>query len=300
MTSTRFCFTTNNPTPAAEQAIISLLQSDGVRYGIFGRERGANGTPHLQGFLIFHQNRRFNAVRGLLPGSHIERARGTSVQARDYCKKDGDFTEHGDFPDTQGRRSDLEELLEWATAFESEHGRPPSSPDVAVHHPRAFLKYPRFSRLCELRAKPIDLFGTQDLILRDWQTELEEELTQAADNRSIMFYVDEDGGKGKSWFIRYMLTKRPDDVQCLSIGKRDDIAYIVDPRRSIFLFNVPRDQMEFLQYSVLESLKDQILISTKYMGKTKMWSRSPHVIVFSNEQPNEHKLSADRLIVRNI
>ena len=70
---------------------------------------------HLQGFVQFSKKQRMHQVRGHLGGrAHVERMRGTPTQARDYCRKDGDYTESGNFvssgrpkgdPDEQGALS---------------------------------------------------------------------------------------------------------------------------------------------------------------------------------------------------
>lgn len=290
----RWCFTLNNFTPEQVELILSLFDQPITRYGIFGKETGASGTPHLQGFVIFHTNQRFDAVRALLRGAHCEVARGTSIQAREYCKKDGDFTERGSFPDSHGKRNDLAELLEWGDDFIRTSGRAPTQRDVAKHRPRDFLKYPRAIELFQLRAPPPVI---QQGELTHWQSELVQELEDPADDRKIIFYVDYEGNNGKSWLQRYMLSHVP-GVQLLSIGKRDDIAHTIDTSNRIFLFNVPRDCMQYLQYTVLESLKDKVVFSPKYASTMKIFTSPVHVVVFCNEDVDRSKLSNDRIIER--
>lgn len=294
---TRWVFTHNNYTPGSEDLIKSVLESDHVRYGVFGREVGDTGTRHLQGFVIFNSNQRFNAVRGVLPRCHIERACGTSQQARDYCKKDGDFFETGTFPESQGKRNDLDALFKWADEFQATHGRPPSEREIAVQHPKEFCKYPRLVHTIRVRAAPVEL---QTGELREWQTGLEEELEQPADDRKVIFYVDTEGGKGKSWFQNWYYTKYPYTTQLLGIGKRDDLCYMIQETNKTFLFNVPRGAMEFLQYNVLEQLKDRVVISGKYQSMPKFLYNRPHVVVFCNEAPDETKMSSDRFDIRNL
>lgn len=87
-----FVFTTNNYSDADQQRLRDLAADPGVRYVVFGRERGESGTPHLQGFVYFKNPRAFAATSRVLGGhSHVEPAYGTNSQAADYCKKDGDF-----------------------------------------------------------------------------------------------------------------------------------------------------------------------------------------------------------------
>ena len=119
-------------------------------------------------------------------------------------------------------------------------------------------------------------------------------------DRAILFYVDSEGGKGKTWFQRYMLTKFPDDVQILSIGKRDDVAHALDPRKRIFLFNVPRGGMEFFNYTTVEQLKDRMVFSPKYDSRTKIWKTKVHVVVFCNEEPDLIKMTNDRYVIVNL
>jgi len=80
------------------------------KYLIWQAERGANNTPHLQGYVLFNAPKRFSTVKKFLPSAHWEPRNGTHEQARDYCSKeethiDGPWTV-GDEP-AQGTRTDL-------------------------------------------------------------------------------------------------------------------------------------------------------------------------------------------------
>lgn len=96
---TRFwCFTVNNPTEADGQHIEEAHDKGQLEYLVIGREVGAEGTPHLQGYLILKKQGRMSAVRKMLPRAHLEQAKGTPEQASDYCKKDCDYREWGVLP----------------------------------------------------------------------------------------------------------------------------------------------------------------------------------------------------------
>jgi len=136
--------------------------------------------------------------------------------------------------------------------------------------------------------------------LNPWQEALHDSLIVDADDRSISFFVDEAGGKGKTYFCRYMLSKYPDRVQVLGLGKRDDLAFAVDVSKCIFLFNIPRSGMEHFQYSVVEMIKDRLIFSPKYASLTKVLSKNVHVVVFCNEYPDREKLSTDRYIITEL
>lgn len=296
--SNRFCFTWNNY-PADYAAILhNVFSEQNIEYLVFGRETApTTGTLHLQGFVIFSERRRINAVRGFLPGCHVEVARGTTTQAVDYCKKDADFEEYGTIPvNQQGRRSDIETYTKWLVDFDGY----PTEREVAVAFAPLYMRYrENCLRLREFFCKKPEL---QVGDYRDgWQTDLALSLDEdCTDDRKVIFYVDEEGGKGKSWFIRKFISDHIDFTQYLSIGKRDDLAFAIDETKSCFLFNIPRGQMEFLSYPILEMLKDRMIFSTKYQSRTKVLATIPHVIVFSNEMPDEGKLTVDRYDIRLI
>jgi len=295
----RWVFTLNNYT---EEELLALHHIDGhVDYLVFAKEVGENGTPHLQGYVCFPDQKRLNAVKEILGNRcHVEVSRGTPDQASKYCKKPttlaSDIYEYGTLPGPQGRRTDLNNFFEWGKEFIDEHGRPPVTPEAARLHPEVVTKYPRCTKTLRMMFEPTIPEGAE---LRPWQQELNDELEAPADDRSIIFYVDEQGNKGKSWFQRWFTDTHP-FAQMLAPGKRDDIAHAVDESKSVFLFNVCRDQMQYLQYTVIEALKDKTVFSPKYMSTMKRLQTTPHVVVFSNEYPDMTKLSEDRYVIRNI
>lgn len=98
-----WCFTINNPTGNDEWEIEALKTQ--CEYLVVGRERGEEGTPHLQGFVILETKKSLRQMKQILTRAHLESRRGTVKQASDYCKKDGDFTEYGNLPITAAEKT---------------------------------------------------------------------------------------------------------------------------------------------------------------------------------------------------
>ncbi len=292
--STRWCFTINNYTPAD---ITRLCQLE-TRYLIFGREVGENGTPHLQGYVEFTERKRFNSAKAAIgPTAHLETAKGSAEHNREYCSKDGNFEEFGEPAiKSKGKRTDWEALHDWLQDL----GRTPSKRELIREFPGLYARYA--ARLEDIVAafRPPPRF-TEVGPRPGWQEQLHDRLLEGdEDDRCIIFNVDPVGGNGKTWFCRYMLQEKPDDVQYLRIGKRDDLAHAIDETKSIFLIDVPRGQMEYLQYSILEMLKDRLIFSPKYNSRTKVLTKTPAVCVFSNEEPDMDALTSDRYTVINL
>ncbi len=288
-------WTLNNPTEDECQSLADAFEAGSIEYLVFGRETGESGTPHLQGYTIFESPIRFTTVKNRL-GSHrfhLAVSRGSPEQNKEYCTKDGDFEEFGTLPPpTQGRRTDLDRVYEWGDQFANDNGRPPTTPEVAREFPSTLTRYPGVVRIMRLRFEGEPLERGENL--QQWQQDLEDHLAEEPNDREIRFYVDNEGGKGKSWFVRYYLSKYPETTQMLSIGRRDDLAHVVKIQTKVFLVLVPKNQMEYLQYSVLEQIKDRLVFSPKYNSEVKRLLHTPHVVVFSNEDPDYDKLTEDR------
>nr|AKV62260.1 putative spliced replication initiation protein [Didemnum sp. Sea Squirt associated virus] len=274
-------YTLNNPTgDEISKAEGLFLSTPGVIYHVFGKETGDSGTFHLQGYVIFSQRKRLGQLREIFPRGHFEVSRGSPHQASDYCKKEGDFKEFGSLPpQAQGKRTDWERLREYVEQL----GRRPLERDLILEFPNLVGASYNIShdlhpqkRVANGSGKPTPRIPRQP---------------------AIEFIVDPEGNSGKTWFCQYMITQHPDSVQYLRIAKRDDLTFAIDETRTIFLFDVPRGQMEFLQYNVLEQIKDRLIFSPKYSSTLKILTSNVHCVVFSNEEPDVSQLSSDRLRV---
>lgn len=94
----RYCFTLNNYTEDEFQGIKNSVEALG-EYGVIGEESGELGTPHLQGFVCFRKRVSFQTCKDRLNSRcHVEVARGSPRQNREYCIKGGKYWEHGECP----------------------------------------------------------------------------------------------------------------------------------------------------------------------------------------------------------
>jgi len=113
MGSRAVCWTLNNPEYEDEHYGEILANSNDVRYSVFRRERGVNGTIHLQGYTEWKRPRRYTTLFKLIGNCHAETRHGTRDQARNYCidtDKEGEClqppVEVGEWIAGQGNRSD--------------------------------------------------------------------------------------------------------------------------------------------------------------------------------------------------
>lgn len=135
-----------------------------------------------------------------------------------------------------------------------------------------------------------------------WQKEILKIISTIPDNRTIYWYWSAEGKTGKTTFTNYLAVTH-NAILCPS--KTNDafhrIAKAFDENEAIDLvvFDVPRCSIEFINYSVIEKIKDGQVVSGKYEGAQCVFP-SPHVIIFANEQPSYSQLSSDRWVVTNI
>lgn len=104
--SKNWMFTINNPSEGEYPELKSTMQ-----YLIYQKEKGLEGTEHLQGYVVLRAKSRLAAVSKLFPRAHLEVRKGSHEQARDYCSKEasrigGAPMSFGEEP-AQGKRSDL-------------------------------------------------------------------------------------------------------------------------------------------------------------------------------------------------
>lgn len=105
-----YCFTVNNYTADDEECVRAIATC--AQYTICGKEVGEEcGTPHLQGYVYFANQRSFRSVSKALPRARLCVADGTAEQNRVYCTKQAaePWLESGVMP-TQGKRNDIEEV----------------------------------------------------------------------------------------------------------------------------------------------------------------------------------------------
>ena len=126
----KYQLTINNPIEhgySHDQIKSKLLELGDILYWCMADEIGLESqTPHTHIYLHFENDRSLNRIKKLFPEAHIEIAKGSAIDNRNYIQKMGkwkddpksdtsipdSFEESGEMPDEpgQGFRSDLHEM----------------------------------------------------------------------------------------------------------------------------------------------------------------------------------------------
>lgn len=294
----RWIIVVNNWT---QQEYEDLIASAGALYSylIVAKETApTSGTQHLQCFGILKTKRRLRQVKQL-PGlgrAHLEVSRGTPKEASDYCKKpETEYEEFGQLPVSQGKRNEFERFREWLL----EQDERPSDSEVFIEFPSLYGRYRQNLQHIMDIVIPRPSLVPDNAELRQWQRQLDDTVRPDGqfnhNDRRVFVIVDTQGNTGKSFMTRWWLSDIDVNAQVLMVGKRDDLAHAIDTQSQLFVFDIPRGELPHFQWSIVEQLKNGVIFSPKYQSGTKFLRHGPAtVVVFTNEEPDREKLSADR------
>jgi len=111
--------------------------------------------------------------------------------------------------------------------------------------------------------------------------------------RKICWIAEAHGGIGKTTFAHHLRIKYKDMVQILEPSDYNNMAYLLDSTKKIFIVDCQMTKNKDDMYPMLEALKNGCVQSVKYECHQK-WIRRPIVIVFSNQVPDLGMMSAGR------
>ena len=306
------CFTINNYSDLDVTMCREAVGQCGIKYIIFGKEVGEQGTPHLQGYMQTNHDKFDRFKHRFGRGIHLEKQKGSSDEARDYCKKEGDWVEFGQYEhiagrkERQGKRKDLEEVHELVKSGKTYD-------EICETHFDTCAKYSRFIKEQVKKQEQGGFLQEQrekysGCVLRPWQALLKDVLDEEPHPRRITWIWEPTGNTGKSWMTGYLRIMH--GALVLQVGKGADLAYILantEPFPKVVIFDLPRttdksdksyDPLTTI-YSIAESLKNGYLQSTKYES-TAFGFKPPHVVFFANFEPDYTKWSEDRYFVTRL
>ncbi len=121
--SRKWILTINNPDAynITREYLIDVLQGIFIDYTCFAYEKATTGTIHMHVYIYRSGAIRFSTLKKKLPTAHIEKAFGTSIDNRNYIKKegkwansqkhetsiDGTFEEFGDMPTERSEKAPM-------------------------------------------------------------------------------------------------------------------------------------------------------------------------------------------------
>lgn len=132
---------------------------------------------------------------------------------------------------------------------------------------------------------------------KPWQEKILSQIRELPDKRKIHWYWESTGNIGKSYLCKYMAIKHN---VIIADGKKSDIFHsifkIINEEKKVpeaILLDIPRTNENFINYGVLEQIKNGCIYSGKYEGGMCIYP-IPHLFVFANFEPDKSKMSSDR------
>lgn len=247
----RWCFTLNNWTQEELLHLTNFFDDRNAKY-IMGEEVGEEGTPHLQGYVEWPNQVRFETLKLASERAHWEKAKAKRAENVKYCSKDA----------------------------------------VHIHCKGFYVK------------KLVKVLKQEELY--PWQLFVENIVQSPPDERTIYWFWEPDGGRGKTALIKYLLVKY-EHAAFSRACKASDILTVANVEKTVYLFDFARSQQDFCPWSALEQLKDGLVSDSKLKKETRNLIMNPPIVIcFANWRPDMHNvlgrlnLSTDRLIIYDI
>lgn len=266
-------------------------------YLVYQKEKCPDtGRLHYQGYVCFKARKRLSQLKVMSSAAHFELRRGKHAEAKAYCMKSDsrqegpwEFGSDADIPDGKGERKDLEEIKEML-----DEGK--TLEDIAEAHFGDFCRYRKSFQtykdmLDEKRVTQSVQSKFANAVLRPWQTSAYVKLSSQND-RGVLWIYDEVGGKGKSFFAKWLEANK--DAYLITSGKHADIYYAYNYQPIVVMDIARTHSMDKSMYEMIESFKNGRVFSSKYESKSKRFD-SAKVIIFANFEPDRTMLSNDRI-----
>lgn len=245
MRNRNFIFTYNNY-PSTK-----LIDEIECKYVAYSKEVApTTGTPHLQGWITFHNPKTIQAARALLIGCHVNVMHGSIAQNDTYCSKSSELVHRGEKPisnDNKGRA----EKLRWQRAKDMAKTGDLDSIDADIY---------------------IRCYNTLKNIAKDNQTK-----PAPADVKC--FWIHGPTGTGKSHVVETKFPncyKKPmDDLKWFDLYQDEEVVYLEDI-----------DKYQVKWGGMLKRLADRWPMMASIKGTMK-YIRPKIVIVTSNYTPEE-------------
>ena len=300
--SNRIVFTLNNPSENEQQCLVdrlnSLWKTSCLIYTIVGSEIApTTGTPHLQGFVSLKPSfmkansgtpSRWKSVIPGLARAHLEGAYGSDLDSKTYCSKDSTLLELGNPADpTLG--GVFGQILKCQSLEEATN----TDPETRLKY-HFQLKDIFQTAFVQQYSKPLTTVPK----LSSWQVETcMTLLTQT--RRSILWIVDEKGGRGKTTLRDFLTTRLGSSCFFSTGGKNSDIVHSLVARQTVIkyvIFDYPRNtRPEFYNWKLLEDFKNGDVESGKYNSVVLKFPPM-HVLVLGNHPLDDvrSRLTHDR------
>lgn len=250
-----WCFTLNNHNDGDGDKLKRLFD-EGCLWYRFQEERGAKGTPHLQGVCCFKGKMRLKQLKDYYSRyAHWEPSR--SAAANDYCRKEdtatGKYWEKLDKlakPKKTIKKPILTKKIEYETLRQNQ------------------------KEIADLYNNPCSEFNR--IINWYWENEGNWGKTYL-----VKYLIDNCGA--------IMLSGGSKDAV------NGIFSYIKETETvpNIIIFDIPRCNEGHVSYNAIEQIKNGCIFNSKYETGMLRFD-TPHIIVFANEEPEYTKLSRDR------
>ena len=267
----QWVFTLNNYTEEDVDLFKDFIETQ-CSIGAFQSEKGeTRKTPHLQGFFVTFEKRRFTSFK-LSERTHWELMRGSVNDNINYCLKESQYDA------VAGIRF--------------------------LHN----CDMPKVSRMKHLLHRRTTVLHDSELF--EWQKRVCNIVVEEPDDR-IIYYKYDQGNTGKSQLVKKLVM----EYEALSLdGSKTNMAYtIMDFFNKkgfyppVIVLDIPRSQNARWSsendggqsYAGIEAIKNGVFNSTKYESQM-ITMPTPHIFIFSNEEPNPGLLTRDRWRIEKI